>query len=261
MKHTLLIGMVALVLSSCGTAKRFIQTPDDLYYSPVDPAIEERQARRDERERYQEFPDRDDRLLRMQVRNGGRWNQLNDFDYWYDPRFDFGPMAWNSWRMNQPLFMGNTWGWNNPWACNNPFMWNNRIGWNNPFMWNRPFVGMGFRPGWNNWGWNSPIQSIAIYKPVIARTSSGSNLSAFRNRSYNNNEYYQYRGKQEQGFGGLLRRAFSNSESSSGNSNSSWDRPARTFSSGTNTSSNAGGRSGGFRSTGSSTSTGRGGRN
>ena len=222
MKHTLLIGMVALVLSSCGTAKRFIQTPDDLYYSPVDPAIEERQARRDERERYQEFPDRDDRLLRMQVRNGGRWNQLNDFDYWYDPRFDFGPMAWNSWRM---------------------------------------FVGMGFRPGWNNWGWNSPIQSIAIYKPVIARTSSGSNLSAFRNRSYNNNEYYQYRGKQEQGFGGLLRRAFSNSETSSGNSNSSWDRPARTFSSGTNTSSNAGGRSGGFRSTGSSTSTGRGGRN
>jgi hypothetical protein len=84
MKHQiLLLAITAAVLSSCTTAYKTGQTPDDVYYSPARPQDEYVRVDDDE-ERYR-YDDEyyDDRYLRMKVQNRSRWNYLDDW-YSYD---------------------------------------------------------------------------------------------------------------------------------------------------------------------------------
>ncbi len=82
----LLLAITVAALSSCTTAYKTGQTPDDVYFSPAQPRDE--YVRVEERSEYR-YDDNyyDDRYLRMKVQNRTRWDYLDDW-YAYD-RYGF----------------------------------------------------------------------------------------------------------------------------------------------------------------------------
>jgi len=85
----LLLAVFAAAFSSCTTAYKTGQTPDDVYYSPVKPQQDQEYVQKeDSRENTYSDEAYDDRYLRMKVRNRYRWNTLNDW-YYYD-RYSYG---------------------------------------------------------------------------------------------------------------------------------------------------------------------------
>jgi hypothetical protein len=251
MKHALLLSALSIVLlSSCATAFKAGQTPDDVYYSPgIDRPAAEEKVNRDEEAQYQQYITYlDDRYLRMKVANRYRWGAIDNFDYWYDSRYDF-----------------NTYSSYNYYSSINPYAWNSG--------WSLGYGHRGYYTGYNNWGWNSPYYTLVHYSTPSFGSTSGSNISAYRNKSYNNSNYGYRDAKtgafvpsgSNSSFSSLLKKVFtpgSNTENTS-----SYDRPARTYTPSTTTpsapattSSSAGGSSGGYGSTGSSSSSGRSGR-
>lgn len=264
MKKILFGSILAVsLLTSCSSVYRSGQTPDDLYYSPGNESNDYVSARNSDSREYQEYVSTaDDRYLRMKVANRDQWSSIDNFSYWNDMRYNFPAYSYN-YSFYNPYSMYSPWGlgYTSPWA-----------------------LGLGFS-SWNSWGigsyygsglgWSHPLYTVISYanpKALTPTYSSGSNLNAYRNRSYNNFNYNNkdghwgtpgVAGSGNNSFGNLVRRVFS-SPSNAGGSNYSYDRPARTFSSPMNSgglSSSAGGNSGGFRSSGSSASSGRGGRN
>ncbi|MEO7532158.1 MAG: hypothetical protein ABIS69_12125, partial [Sediminibacterium sp.] len=215
MKHALLLPVLGIVLlSSCATAFKSGQTPDDVYFSPGNEAgvVREEQAKKQDEAQYQDYVSSlDDRYLRMKVANRYRWGAIDNFDYWYDSRYDF-----NSYNTYSSYNYYNTL---NPYANLNPF-------------WGTSF-GYGYRGGWN-----SPYATVISYaNPSYGKggggSTSGSNISAYRNKSYDNTNYgfkdpktgnIVPGGSSNSSFGNLLKRVFSSSETTS-----SYDRPARTF--------------------------------
>ena len=253
MKRTLLFSVLGIgLLSGCSTAFKAGQTPDDVYYSPGREiaSVKEEKKEKIQQEEYKEYiSSQDDRYLRMKVANRNRWNSLDNFEYWNDSRYDF---------CNCNCYGSNTYATWNP-------------GWNIG-------IGYGRRNGFGSYGWNSPIYTLVNYtNPKFSGGgyTSGSNISAYKNKSYNNSNLgykdpktggFVISGDNNNSFGSLLKRVFTGSSDNSNNS-SSYDRPARTFNNSSPnststpaTSSSAGGSSGGYNSTGTSTSTGRGGK-
>src|SRR5688572_12820145 len=124
-----IIGIIAL--SSCASAYRTGQTPDDVYYSPArdggGAAYATTDQQRDGRGAYQrnnrnDYYSYDDRWLRMRVMNRYRWSAFDDYD-------------WNDWRYNNwSASYYNPYGWNNGW--NN--YWNSYYSWNS---WYNPYCG------------------------------------------------------------------------------------------------------------------------
>lgn len=257
MKRMLLGSLLTIgLLSGCSTAYQSGQTPDDVYYSPGRDGGSRREEDKikEQQERYEEYiSSQDDRYLRMKVANRNRWSGIDDFDYWYDSRYDFC-------RYNHFSNWNSFYTWNNP--LNPSFSYG---------LW-RMQPGLGF-----GWGWNNPMYTVIAYaspKFYSGGRTSGSNLSAYRNTkgfSNTNGGYYNPKtgsfmnanNGSSNSFGSLLKRVFTNSPGNSGSS-SSFDRPVRSFSNGSSSSatpsSSAGGNSGGVKSTGSSASSGRGGR-
>ena len=84
-RQILLLAITAAALSSCTTAYKTGQTPDDVYFSPTRPQdeyvrVEEKED--DQKYRYDEEY-YDDRYLRMKVQNRTQWSYLDDW-YGYD---------------------------------------------------------------------------------------------------------------------------------------------------------------------------------
>ena len=76
----LLLALSVAAFSSCTTAYKTGQTPDDVYYSPARPQDEYVRKENEERRQYRSDEYYDDRYLRMKVSNRARWNDFND---WY----------------------------------------------------------------------------------------------------------------------------------------------------------------------------------
>ena len=105
----LLLALVVAALSSCTSAYKTGQTPDDVYYSPTRPGDEYVRTEKKDDRRYESREEYyDDRFLRMRVQNPYRWSQLDD--YYFN-----NPYAYN--------YYGNYSSWNNPW--NSYWQWNN----------------------------------------------------------------------------------------------------------------------------------------
>ncbi len=246
MQKVLFVSLIAAsLLTGCSSAYKTGQTPDDLYFSPGKEmsASEVRKQNNDEERYQQNVSTIDDRYLRMKVTNRNQWSAIDDYSYWNDMRYNFRP----SYTYN---------GFNNFYGHPN---------------FNNPWNGWGYG-GWggSSIGWTNPLYTVLVYtnpKVVAPTFTSGTNLNAYRNRSYNNynsgSKFNEWATPSNSGksFGSLVRSVIS---SPSNGSSSSYDRPARSFqSNGTSTpstSSSAGGSSGGFNSTGSSASSGRAGR-
>ena len=251
MKQALLLSVLSIALfTSCSTAFKAGQTPDDVYYSPGRevPSAKEEEVQKKQVDEYQSYVSNlDDRYLRMKVANRYRWGSLDNFDYWYDSRYDFS---------NSHYYYNEF----NPYTNWNP-VWGGRYGRLNPWT-------------GNDLLWGNPIYTLVLYAhpSYSPGSTSASNITAYRNKTYSNNNYGYKDPKtgvfvpnnNNNSFGNLLKKVFSPATSTS--NASSYDRPVRTFTTPTTnnpapaTSSSAGGSSGGFPSTGTSTSTGRGGR-
>jgi hypothetical protein len=195
----LLLALSAIVITSCTTAYKTGQTPDDVYYSPTRPQDEYVRTNNDDDQKYRGDDYYDDRYLRMKVHNRTQWSELDDW-YYYGNRYSYTYYNTNSW--------------NNPWT---PYSY-----WNyyyNPYCSNYIIV--------------NP-KSVATYnKPRVT------NLNVFNNNMLTNNSYTNPKnsnsGNNNTNFkfpttntnnntGGFLRNLFSgNSESktSSSSSNSS----------------------------------------
>src|SRR5258705_1102374 len=82
-RQILLLAITAAALSSCTTAYKTGQPPDDVYFSPARPQDEYVQVKeKDDSYRYDDNY-YDDRYLRMKVHNRTQWNNLDDW-YSYD---------------------------------------------------------------------------------------------------------------------------------------------------------------------------------
>ena len=75
-RQILLLAITAAALSSCTTAYKTGQTPDDVYFSPTRPQDEYVRVKKKKMNQYQQYDDEyyDDRYLRMKVHNHSQWN-------------------------------------------------------------------------------------------------------------------------------------------------------------------------------------------
>jgi hypothetical protein len=265
MKNTLLFALIGISLFSigCSSAYKSTQTVDDVYYSPGRPSEERVDVKKEEekKQQYEEYiSSSDDRYLRMKVSNHNRWYALDDYNYWNDSRYDFN--MYNYYNKGY-----------------------NYYGYNNYYPTLNYGIGKGnyYTPGF---GWSSNYTIISYYggKTSTPGTTSGSAITAYKNKTYTNTNsgemYYNPKtgvtsnignSSSSSNFSNLVKRVFASSSATNSGS-SSYDRAARTYdnSSSSNsssrtystpsapaTSSSAGGNSGGVSSTGSSSSGGR----
>src|SRR5215204_1261969 len=110
MKSFLLILSLSLVFTSCSTAYKSGQTPDDVYFSPERPRAEYVRVDDDEEDRYDRgqsnssnndyYNYEEERYLRMKVRNRQRWSYLDNDFYSYNPyiyrNYNYYNSPWNS---------------------------------------------------------------------------------------------------------------------------------------------------------------------
>ncbi|MCY7422759.1 MAG: hypothetical protein LH478_13575 [Chitinophagaceae bacterium] len=234
MKHTfILLFFASVVFVSCSTAYKSAQTPDDVYYSPAKEIAYTAKATTT-RDRYQEnITSQDDRFLRMKIQNRDRWQNIDDYAYWYDSRYDY-----------------NTY--NSNFYYNSPYVFNN---------WRSPNLYSGcFSPNYYGYGgYYSAAFPVIYYKnpKVYTGVTGKSNLATYMNTRYNNQNTNYSKGASYGNFGNLVKKVFTTDNDGGNSSNNSYDRPARTSTSTSAPSNSAGGRSGGYNSTGSSTGTSR----
>ncbi len=212
----LLLALSAAAFTSCTTAYKTGQTPDDVYYSPSPPREEYVQTEKEEDRKYQ-YSDEyyDDRYLRMKVSNRYRWNNLNDW-YYYE-RYGFGQNYYYG-SYNNPY---NSWNYfYNPYCCcygNNSYSNPKTIAYK-PVVRPRSFNLAGYNnTNYNNVNTKSPVSSIGG-KPVYNNSNNKNNGKGLGNTirtilSNNNNN-------DNSGSSGSSNRTYTPSTSSSSNSSS-----------------------------------------
>jgi len=245
----ILVGLALAAFSSCSTAYKTGQTPDDVYYSPARETEayvkvenndqrsyrQEDQYRTPNNYRNDDYMNSDDRWLRMRVRNRYRWSAFDDYE-------------WNDWRYN-------SWSYN---SYNSYTPFNNY--WNNYYSWNSYY---------------NPYSTRVILlnpktNPVVYNRVRNFNLNSYSNNAYSNTnssasrEKIMNRGTANPGYnnknstlGNSVRRVFSNSNNNGNRdtyvSPSSSDRPTRVYQpSSSSSNSSSGSRSSGSSSSGSS---------
>lgn len=221
MKSIILCFLLALIVSSCTTAYKSSQTPDDVYYSPERPREEYvRIESKKEKYSYDEYSD-EDRYLRMKARNYRRWSEFDNDWYSYSPYYNrynlYNP--WNSYTY-----------WNyyyNPYCKNNVVVVNPKT-----VVYNRP----------------RQYNLHVFDDPQVSSKNPKASTRAYTPANSNNSGYDNYRGSGNNA-GDVLRGTFGNNNSS-GSSNTK----TTTSSSGSNGSSSSSGNSSN-NSSGSSGST------
>lgn len=248
----LLAGVAMIALSSCSSAYRAGQTPDDVYYSPgkaVAPMASrngnngeggqseylETNGRRGNRsvdDGYGDYSYRDDQYLRMMIASGRR-------GYYYDDMYYNGglgmmsPYMLNNWRFNSML----TWnsGFYSPYSS--MWYWNSFY---NPYYTSfyNPYYGGGFygSPIWlgggkgSNWTYKMPSRpSSSFAMGSYLNTNGTRNGSGYRTGrsylgSYNNSNSQQYYNTNSNN-----RRSMFNSNNNRSYNNNTNDRPVRTY--------------------------------
>lgn len=262
----ILFAVVIAGLSSCTTAYKTGQTPDDVYYSPERQGAEYVAASNDREDgrRYNNYQGssnyyetRDDRYLRMMVRNRYRWSAFDDYYYMdgmMSPTMGYhSPWSYNSYNPWSFSFYNNFWSWNsfyNPY-CSNVIILNPV---KTPNYYNRI---RNFNLAAYNTGAYSNTNSNTYRGKNFNRGALNPAYNGFGNPRYSNSNS----GQRPSSLGTSVRKVFSNSNNSRNYEyNSSSDRPVRTYSpsnsndrpSSSGNSGSSGGSSGGSRPSGSS---------
>jgi uncharacterized membrane protein YgcG len=221
-RQILLLAITAAVLSSCTTAYKTGQTPDDVYYSPARPQDEYVRVD-DEEEKYRYNDDYyDDRYLRMKVQNRTRWNYLDD---WY---------AYDRYGYRYNYYYGSYYNpytsWNyyyNPYCTNTVVVYNPK---QNSTVTNVPKPRNFNLNSYTNTNYNTVNNGV---KMNSVKTGSKINRTIYNNSNSNN------------GLSNTLKTIF-NSGGNNNSSNSSYSPPSRSYSpsSGSSSSGSSGGSSG-----------------
>jgi hypothetical protein len=165
----LLLALIVAALSSCTTAYKTGQTPDDVYFSPTRPHDEYVQVEKKEAE-YRGEDYYEDRYIRMRVQNRYQWSALDD--YYFN-----NPYAYNYYS-----YYSN---WNNPW--NSYWTWNNYY---NPYC----YSGGGIIIK-NPAAYKAPPSRPVVFNPssyLGSTTTTTNTLQSSRvkaNSAYYNNSY------------------------------------------------------------------------
>ena len=223
----LLIGLSAAAFTSCSTAYKSAQTPDDVYYSPAR-VTDERQDNREETTR--EVYTADDCRTRMTIRDP-RWRYLDDE---YDYSYRYSPYSYSY----------------NTCACTNY----NYGYYYNPFYYPRPLYHptvVTYKPALNTTPRMVNLNGYKNYNAAVAyNPKTGSSITS---SSYSNNgntrqgQVRQYNNSNESRVGKTVREIFTPSNNSS-NSNSSGSSRTYTPSSSGSSGSSSGGSSSGSSS-------------
>lgn len=229
-RQILLLAITAAALSSCTTAYKTGQTPDDVYFSPTRPQDEyvRVKEKEDDQERYR-YDDQyyDDRYLRMKVQNRSQWSSLDD---WY---------AYDRYGYRANYYYGTYY---NPYTS-----WNYHY---NPYCQNNVIA---YHPGYA--GQVSVAQNVS--KPRAF------NLASYTGTTYNNansgvkmNSYKTGIGRpvynnknSNNSFSNTLKQIFNTGTNINSSSNSSYSSPSRSY---TPSSSSSSSGSSGSSSSGSS---------
>ena len=249
----LLYGLMAAAITSCSSAYKASQTPDDVYYSPAKQGVQKQTANRDKYEDY--VASEDDQYLRMKVRGRNRWSGIDDYSYWNDSRYV------PSYNYNYDYYRNNiydTYAWNNwyrPYSSMyyNPYVFNGYGG-----GLGGVYLSSGYYPSYG-YGYNPYGAGVGYINKNPTRVVSPSvnrpNLNGYRNGLYDNSNT----NRSNQGFGNTLKRVFAPSENSSyrtydnSNSNSNtntYSAPQRTYTPSSSSSSSSGSSSSGSSSGG-----------
>jgi hypothetical protein len=274
-----LLAMSLITISCIGTSCTSLQqttatATDDLYYTPNTKVAEQKNTVNNDYSNQQQLENQeqvgfqdeqsypDDRYLRLKVTNRYRWDAIDDFGYWNDPRYNYAYYpsygGWNSWYSG---IYGNSW--YNPFGISMGFGW----GGYSPFIGSYYNMGWGFDDfayggmGYGYGGWNpyyagywNPYAGYYSYygggymngipghrmhyQDPRATQTSATGLAAYRNasssRNFNNvsnstNGTIRYTGNANlnNNFGSLLKRVVTANTNT--NYANSWDRPARSF--------------------------------
>jgi hypothetical protein len=211
----ILLALTVAAVSSCTTAYKTGQTPDDVYYSPARQQDEYVQQEKRDQPRYQSREEYyDDRYLRMRVADRQRWSELDDY-YYYGNRYDYSYY--------------NGYNWNNPWSpCS---YWNNHF---NPYYHSYVIVSTQ-SPVFNhprtvnlNTYNNSMLTNNNYTNPTHPGFSIVNPVGSSNNRSNSGNN-----NRSSSNVGNFLRNVFNNSGNSNSNSSNSnsGSRPATSSSS------------------------------
>jgi hypothetical protein len=86
----LLLAFTIALFTSCTTAYKTGQTPDDVYYSPARPDADEYVKTEKKQDRTYRYDEEyyEDQYLRMKVRDRYRWSELDD-PYYYRSRYNY----------------------------------------------------------------------------------------------------------------------------------------------------------------------------
>lgn len=231
-RQILLLAITAAALSSCTTAYRTGQTPDDVYYSPARPQDEYVRFEEDD-DKYRSDDDYyDDRYLRMKVRNHYRWDNLSDW-YAYD-RYNYRYNYYNAPYWN---YYGTFW---NPYTS-----WNYYY---NPY-------------------YSNPVVWVVSKVPASQTTYSkprNFSLSSYTNANYNNSNTFTkgnykpatvnrpvYNNSNGTGLSNTLKQIFSGGNNNNYNNNS-YSPPSRFYTPSTSSGSSGNSGSSSGNSSGSS---------
>lgn len=226
----LLIAISAAAITSCSTAYKSVQTPDDVYYSPARAVDESRDDNRREDYRRASYNAEDSRTM-MTIRDR-RWRDLNDeYDYNY---------------RNSPYYYS---------YCN--CSCNNYGYYYNPYYYSRPlyYPTVYYKPAINSTPRMVNLNSYTNYAAAVTndpKTGNSYRYGTGGTRVYNNSN--------ESRAGRVIREVFTPSNNSNSNSNSSSNNNTRTYTPSTPSSSSgsSGSSSSGSSSSGSVSRPGRG---
>jgi len=223
-QYILILAVVAAVFTSCTTAYKTGQTPDDVYYSPVRPQDEYVRVEKQEDNSYRPTDDYyEDRFLRMRTQDRYRWSALDDY-YFYNT------YAYNAY--------GNYHSWNSPW--NSYWAWNNYY---NPYCGGIPY----YYPGTiiiKNPKIFTPPSKALVFNPSSYNTGNVKTSARNLSNSYNGNRYNNNNRNSNSTLGSSLKKVFSGSSESYSPSSNSSSTPSRSYSPSSSSSSSSSGSSG-----------------
>lgn len=222
MKIALPIISAALLLSSCTTAYKSGQTPDDVYFSPARPQDEYvAMDKKDDKEYRNDEDYRDDQYLRMKIQNR-RWSALEDDWYSYNPSYYYS--------------------YNNSIFYNSPFYNSYHGFWNYS---NYPYYNNYYNPYYTGIVYAIPVYNrprtynLNTYNPVKSNQNYNHGTRVYNTYSSNNtNNTNNYRNSGSNA-GQFLRNIFNSGSSGSTNNSSSSNSSTRSNSSSNNSSSSS----------------------
>jgi len=227
MKSYLPFLSLVVIFASCTSAYKSGQTPDDVYFSPARPENEYVRAEKNEDRQYQSDEEyRDDRYLRMKVRNH-RWSVLDD-DYAYSYSYNYNYYPSNSYAYFNRWNAASLWNfYYNPYCCCNTVIINNP----KSQVYNKPRT-VNLRV----------FDNLPVTPSTNPKASGYSNNARSRTATSSGNDNYR---NSNSSAGNFLRNVFGNSGSnSSGTDYKSGSSSSGSSSSGSSSSGSGGGSRG-----------------